>query len=147
MASLTSDEFRERCVAADLDATLGDLDDDDQDTWIEQAIASADADLEGYAAGRYPTPLTATEQVKGLAHQLAWFTLCRRKNWNYGEQEREDEKQLRRKLERISERKFILTGQGANKTADEMTSIRETDPSARTTGRARKLTRDTMEGM
>ncbi len=145
MASLTAAEFRARCIAADLDALLGDLDATAQTAWIEQEIETADADLEGYATGRYATPLAATAQVKGIVRQLAWWGLCRRKGWNYGDQEREDEKQIRRKLERISERKFHLTSQGGNKTADDMTSLRETSPSARTTGRRRKLTRESME--
>jgi len=148
MAALTVAELRARAVAADLDAMLGDLDTvAAQDAVIQDALDEVDADLAGYCTGRYNVPLVATDQVKRFEFDLAWFVLCRRKSWNYGEQEREDEKALRRKFELISKRKYHLTGQGTPHTVDQMTSLRATDPSATTTGRTKIFGRDKLRNL
>lgn len=147
MASyLTYDEFMERAVQADVDAILSDLSESVAETYIDDLCAEASGELDGYAGGRYGTPLVITDQVRRIVFELAWFLMSKRRGHNWSESDQKEEKELRRKLERISDRKFHLIGQSHIATADNRTSVRETDPSARTTGRARKFTREKMEG-
>jgi phage gp36-like protein len=147
MAYLTATEFRARTPARDLQGLLGDLATTLlQDALLDEVIDEGGTDLEGYATGRYGLPLVTTSQVKNITYTLSYFLLCARKAWNYGEAEQARERALRDKLRDISNRKYHLIGQAAARTADENTSIRATDPSARTTGRRRSLTRQSTEG-
>ena len=147
MAYLTADEFRERVFVRDLTRILADLDADEQTAFIEQAIADASAELDSYVGGRYSLSLVADNQVKRITAQLADFIIQQRRGHNFSDRDQKREEMLRQQLRDISARKAHLTGQAGNQTADNLTSVRETSPSARTTGRKRKFTRKKMEGM
>lgn len=145
MSLLTIDEFKDRAVESDLTAILGDMAVDKADALIAQCIASGQQTLEGYADARYVTPLVATPQAAEFVFRLAWFAFLRRKNWNFGEGEREDEKLLLGQLQQVAKRQLALMGQTERGSVERATNIRETNPDARTVGTARKLTRKSME--
>ncbi|MFA5121892.1 phage protein Gp36 family protein [Zavarzinia sp.] len=141
----TETGFRAKYDAADLTALFGDLTAGEQTTWIEQALAEQSDELDGYCLGRYAVPLHESDSVLNYVYQLAWWALCRRRNWNYTDQEQKNEKELRRRLELIAAHKFHLKDQSSAQSADNRTSLRATDPSARVTGRRRIMGRDRLE--
>lgn len=143
MSYLTVDEFRERVPAGDLTALLGDVSGAAADALIAACIEQAGQTLDGYADARYVTPLASTAQVEEFAFRLAWFALLRRKNWNFGEAEREDEKMLLRELDKVGKRALALVSQTERGDVNRATSIPES-PDARVTGRPRIFTRDDM---
>lgn len=144
MSYLTLDEFEETAVSADLDAMLGDLSEAERESWIGDAITTAESDLNGYCLGRYGIPLVVTGYIRRVVFDLAWYLLCRRKDWNYTEAMQRDEKELRRRLELISARKFHLEDQAGASSVESKTSIRPTNPPARSTGRRRAFTRKSL---
>jgi phage gp36-like protein len=146
MSSLTVVEFKAQHTARDIEALFGDLTTGEADAAIALILAEAKEELAGYADSRYETPLADTNQVKRIEGDLAWYTSCRRKDWNYTDSMAAQEKELRRKLESLTARKFNLTEQVERGSVAQSTSNRETTPSARQQGRKREFTRDKMNG-
>lgn len=146
MDDLTREEFLKWLPARDADAVLHDLTEEEQAAWIDEALDEADAELKGYAAPIYATPLVVTVQTRLLKKQLAQFALLKRRPFNYSDTEQKAEAELRGRLEKIAQRKFALIDQTYKAQTDKMTSARETRPSATTTGRRRTFTRKKLTG-
>ena len=147
VAYLTATELRQRITDLDVEQILDDLPNADaRDVYLNQAALSGSQTLEGYAGGSYALPLVSTGQVKDLVTRIVRFSLLRRKPWNFTDAQHEDEKALTALLEQISRRLFHLVGQSPARSIEQQTSIREGSPSARSTGRQRKLTREQMDG-
>lgn len=146
MSSLTVAEFIAQRTARDIDGLFGDLSEDDRDAAIALLIDEAKDELAGYAMSRYALPLETTDQVRRIVGDLAWFSACRRKDWNYTDSMAKQEQELRRKLEALASRKFSLVDQVEAGSVNRATSVRETTPAARTEGRRRIFTRKKLEG-
>jgi phage gp36-like protein len=142
---LTVAEFKDRIPADDLASMTRNMTDEERDAEIARCVASAEGQLEGYAEPRYTLPLIADDVVADIVFRLARYQLFRRKGWNMTDADRDDEKNLLKQLAMIPERKFSLPGQTPTGSVDRATSIPAT-PDARTTGRARAFTRDSMKG-
>lgn len=147
MAYLTLSQFEKRIGAADLDKMFSDLSEAERDEAIVALIAAGGDELEGYCSSRYVIPLAETDQVQRYVSELAKWMAWSRKPWNMTEAERDAEKMLRKQLEQVATRKFALKGQAELGTLANQTSVRATDPAARTSGRARSFTREKLSGM
>lgn len=148
--ALTAAQIRMRITDLDVDQVLDDLADAAaRDAYLDKLAVGAEQTLAGYAAGRYSTPLTATEQTMALETRLVRLELMRRKTWNFTDAIELDQEALVGKnglLVQISKRVLHLMNQTSARSADEQGSMRATTPSARTTGRAKKLNREQTKG-
>jgi hypothetical protein len=136
---ITNDEFEKWVVGDNIAAICHDLTESEKDELVARIIKVASGDLDGYAKPVYSLPLSATDQVKGIVFDLAWYLFCRRRDYNYTEFVQAAEKELRKKLEQMKKGGYHLTDQKPAGSVDDRTSARPTSPAARATGREQRF--------
>lgn len=92
---------------------------------VDKALAGADAQINGYLAGRYALPLSETpDLVRDIAVALAIYALHR---YEVPEQVREKHKIARAQLKDISEGRLVLDVAGKELPGSGATGVQVTD--------------------